>query len=968
MFSFYAAASSSSSLGTNAGATDGGKKHTLSGALKTASFLGRRQDFSDPSHNKACWLRITRRPTSHVAAPDHRTVPAVHRYLDQWMATTHEPSIEKLLLDGIDQAPKVPPTFSKREARQIESFVDEYRRYLHQKVAQQELEPIYNRLFEYHQHSHLASDVELVFGLGHARARLEGSRQAGEDDPLGGVLVNGPVLEVMVEVELAKDGALLVRPREHTGVSLNREVMGALAAGSTSTSTLQQPSPQLLTQLHQTVAELEPSHLSPGQPATYVPILRRIAVELSPGGTFVPSAAAGKRHDVSSKLVVTEAWCLYSRPKPTSVFARDASAFAEQLLQSRERRDQMTATPSRVPTAVWSLTHGPGELERVLAREANGARRTWMGGFNHWIRTFIARSDRTDREAAPTRALFPLPTSEAQLRIGHLLLTKRYPAVVVSGPPGTGKTHTIANMIAAFLCQGRRVLVTSKNASALSVVRGRLPRAVHELCVDVSTSELTGMRQLQRTVERLADRISVAGSDAEGAKCQLLQVRCEWNHFPLGSRCGQSLILFSFPTDQSKILELEEQLQVIDDRLKKQSDRVRCLLKSDDGERLIDLALQLSKSSPWLMKATATSNRSKLVELSKRVSSLVTQDSEPERTVTGFTIPPCRALIAACESNAGSLVAGVSNSTMHALGSVPVFGRLLGLNERCSQLAHDLSMMRIDGKEPKSQSDWFLVAGALKDALSAHSFQHYTWEPVCRELAWPAFNFQNKENVRILDDALRTAVDLNERSLTLDSTDVVRESSECRRLDQRRATICVQLQKLAEELVASTVMLKLSDSFSPDAQSALIRFAQIAGKARFAKASQPGKMSHRQRRKRQEYLEAFDRCCRFIPCWILTASQISDYLPPECLFDLVIIDEASQSDVTVLPGMLRGKQWLVVGDGKQVSPTESFISEEQIDGLRAALPSSPLRDSFLPGHSFFDLCQQAFPQGRVSRL
>lgn len=97
----------------------------------------------------------------------------------------------------------------------------------------------------------------------------------------------------------------------------------------------------------------------------------------------------------------------------------------------------------------------------------------------------------------------------------------------------------------------------------------------------------------------------------------------------------------------------------------------------------------------------------------------------------------------------------------------------------------------------------------------------------------------------------------------------------------------------------------------------------------------------------------------------MTSSQISDYLPSECLFDLVVIDEASQSDITVLPGMLRGKQWLIVGDGKQVSPTESFISEDSIDSLRAALPRSPLEDSLLPGQSFFDLCAQAYPRGRV---
>ena len=184
-------------------------------------------------------------------------------------------------------------------------------------------------------------------------------------------------------------------------------------------------------------------------------------------------------------------------------------------------------------------------------------------------------------------------------------------------------------------------------------------------------------------------------------------------------------------------------------------------------------------------------------------------------------------------------------------------------------------------------------------------------------------------------------------------------------MDARREMLASRVQDLAVDLVQSTVVMELSHSFSADAQAALIRFAQIAGKAKFSRASQPSKMSQRQRRRRQEYLDSFDKCCRFIPCWILTTSQISDYLPPDTLFDLVVIDEASQSDATVIPGMLRGKQWLIVGDGKQVAPTENFISEDQIDGLRAALPPCPLESSLLPGQSFFDLCNQAFPRGRV---
>ena len=216
--------------------------------------------------------------------------------------------------------------------------------------------------------------------------------------------------------------------------------------------------------------------------------------------------------------------------------------------------------------------------------------------------------------------------------------------------------------------------------------------------------------------------------------------------------------------------------------------------------------------------------------------------------------------------------------------------------------------------------------------------------------------------------ALAMAVKLQKLSTGLDVTAHVEKAVMMRDLDRRRTGIATRIQQLAEDLVSCRVVAELSRTFSAEAQSALVKFAQVSGKARFGKSSaqsQASKMTQRQRRKRKEYLDAFEKCVRYIPCWILTSAQISDYLPAECLFDLVVIDEASQSDVTVLPGMLRGKQWLIVGDGKQVSPTESFVSEEQIEMLKSAIPESPFEDSMLPGHSFFDLCAQAFPKGRV---
>ncbi len=48
---------------------------------------------------------------------------------------------------------------------------------------------------------------------------------------------------------------------------------------------------------------------------------------------------------------------------------------------------------------------------------------------------------------------------------------------VMDGPPGTGKSQTIANMIASLLSNGKTVLFVSEKAAALEVVQARLERA-----------------------------------------------------------------------------------------------------------------------------------------------------------------------------------------------------------------------------------------------------------------------------------------------------------------------------------------------------------------------------------------------------------------------------------------------------------------------------------------------------------
>jgi len=78
-----------------------------------------------------------------------------------------------------------------------------------------------------------------------------------------------------------------------------------------------------------------------------------------------------------------------------------------------------------------------------------------------------------------SRLYFPLATNEEQRQIIHKLNASS--SVVVKGPPGTGKSHTIANLMCHLLASGERVLITAHAPKALTVLREMLPEEMRDL-------------------------------------------------------------------------------------------------------------------------------------------------------------------------------------------------------------------------------------------------------------------------------------------------------------------------------------------------------------------------------------------------------------------------------------------------------------------------------------------------------
>jgi len=76
---------------------------------------------------------------------------------------------------------------------------------------------------------------------------------------------------------------------------------------------------------------------------------------------------------------------------------------------------------------------------------------------------------------------------------------------------------------------------------------------------------------------------------------------------------------------------------------------------------------------------------------------------------------------------------------------------------------------------------------------------------------------------------------------------------------------------------------------------------------------------------------------RVVPGWVCSINDAARLFPPSAgLFDVIIIDEASQCPQTVLlPLAIRAKQLVVVGDEKQLRPSFGmFIPEAQVQALK----------------------------------
>ncbi len=136
------------------------------------------------------------------------------------------------------------------------------------------------------------------------------------------------------------------------------------------------------------------------------------------------------------------------------------------------------------------------------------------------------------------------------------------------------------------------------------------------------------------------------------------------------------------------------------------------------------------------------------------------------------------------------------------------------------------------------------------------------------------------------------------------------------------------------------------------------RLDMVAQGSAIAVLLREGEKKRKKKGIRQLLSELEDLAQTLKPCFLMSPLSVSTFLNSEIKFDVIIFDEASQIfPQDAIGAIYRGKQLIVVGDSKQMPPSNFFNVAPDSDDDE--------NEDITDFESILDLCSTSFPQKRL---
>ncbi len=603
------------------------------------------------------------------------------------------------------------------------------------------------------------------------------------------------------------------------------------------------------------------------------------------------------------------------------------------------------------------LAAGSGELGRL-----RGAASVVFGG---------ASPERVSESVDPTPTVDY--SSVQQDRAVHSAMTN--PLTVVTGPPGSGKSQVVLNTVAAAVCRGETVLIASKNNAAVDVVVERL-RATVPLCPVVRAGAASQRQALASEIDRMVGEAERA-EPAQG----LVDASDGWHGIHRQVRA-----VHAAREERQSVLE---EMQSLENRL---------------------ASTPLSEGVPKGLTVDAVVNATERVKAalsgllgSRRYQSL--RELDEQARVYG---PPPKGLPERIDPADVTTAAEAVGQALKALARGPGLFRRFSSMRRRMVTARSAAERFGELMPHLNERVLSILAklGAEKPEIGAAEAQD-SFVQVASEATVAA---KSARAQRLLDEA---TADFDERSARL--SDALAEFGECVPHLRERAEACVALlnplvpESLDSEFEATldTIFAEarrdaisvadrkqrqvLQDCLSElpdvhDSEDQLWALSDIrtkAGLALFrAKSRQmqtdrpeawhaAGHLASRIRAATKGNARVSDvhalvpRALPALPVWSITNLSARGTLPlVDGLFDLVVVDEASQCDVaSALPLLVRAKRAMVIGDERQL-PHITTLGEQREGSIaeRCGLGPEELAAFGYRANSCFGLALSRLPR------
>ncbi len=295
-----------------------------------------------------------------------------------------------------------------------------------------------------------------------------------------------------------------------------------------------------------------------------------------------------------------------------------------------------------------------------------------------------------------------------------------------------------------------------------------------------------------------------------------------------------------------------------------------------------------------------------------------------------------------------------------------------GLDGRSGRVVDDIQRFfndmvgSVDAEDAALQAEWSALMAELSRVSALRSHLNVI-DDVCNRIeasGAPIYAARLRKPVegtvdQLLPNNWRLAWRLKRLATHLETID---PQQDLKKLSKDRQAMESDLARSYQDIVIKRTWLRLAENASPSIRSALQ--AYLSAIQKIGKGT--GK---RAMRYRHDARAAAEQANPAVPCWVMPHYRVSESLPSELgCFDLVIIDEASQSDLTALPSLLRAKKALIVGDDKQVSPEGVGLEEEKIRSLMNRFLADQVetfRPQMSPERSIYDLFKVVFAKGAV---